>query len=290
MSRQAVSKLLVAVLALLILGLFQTAEAQLSTDVAALAVKGSLKQPGPTDGLVSDPTLASVLPYEPKPAVGDNAFITARISNAGTALISSVQVAFFEDGALINTVNADLLAPGEARNVTSPWVPQNSRDVTLTAMVDPDNLIVETDETNNSVSATQRVLQKRLSSEQQQVLSNIAHNLPPGIWPGLTAEQFQHLTGKADEYLNDYHQYHMLFGTTMDLWYNARDRDSGVYRYEGIGDSATWTGHHLAALAFKYSATGDAATLDKINRVVDAYDLLVRVCGRFGYIARFAGP
>src|SRR2546427_830077 len=212
MSRQAVPKLFVAVLALLIIGLFQTAEAQSSTDVAALAVKGSLKQPGPADGLVSDPTLASVLPYEPKPAVGDNAFITARISNTGTAIIPSVQVGFFENGALINTVNADLLAPGETRNVTSPWVPQNSRDVTLTAIVDPDNLIVETDETNNSVTAIQRVLQKRLTSEQQQVLSNIARNLPPGNWPGLTAEQFQHLTSKADEYLNDYHQYHMLFG------------------------------------------------------------------------------
>ena len=277
-------------LAPLLLAWAQTAQAQLSTDVAALAVKGSLQQPGPTDGLVSDPTIGSVLPYQPKPAVGDNAFITARISNTGTAIIPFIQVRFFENGALINTVSASLLAPGETRNVTSAWVPQNSRDVTLTAIIDPDNEIAETNESNNSVTQIQRVLHKRLTAEQQQVLFNIARNLPPGSWPGLTTEQSQHLSGKADEYLSDYHQYHMLFGTTMDLWYNARDLNSGVYRYEGIGDSATWTGHHLAALAFKYSATQDAGTLEKINQVVDAVDLLIRVSGRFGYIARFAGP
>src|SRR5438445_2325643 len=109
------------ILGLLMLALSPCGEAQLSTDVAALAVKGSLKQPEPADGLVSDPTLASVLPYEPKPAVGDNAFITARISNAGTALIPSVQVSFFENGTPIETISADFLLPGETRNVTSPW-------------------------------------------------------------------------------------------------------------------------------------------------------------------------
>src|SRR6185436_15680255 len=174
------------------------AGAQFSTDAAALAVKGSLKQPGPADGLVSDPTVASVLPYEPKPAVGDHAFITARISNTGTAVIPSVQVRFLENGALIDTIATTLLLPGETRNVTAPWVPRNSRDVALTAIVDPDDLLSETNELNNTVTQIQRVLHARLTASQQQVLSNIARNVPPGNWPGLSADQSQHLASKAN--------------------------------------------------------------------------------------------
>jgi len=83
------------VLALFCFAFLEIARAQLSADVTVVAVRGSLKQPAPSDGLVPDPTVTSVLPFEPKPAVGDPAFITARISNTGTVPIPSVEVSFF---------------------------------------------------------------------------------------------------------------------------------------------------------------------------------------------------
>lgn len=274
----------------LVIPMLPGAQAQFALDISAVAVKGTLAPPDPSDTLVTDPLVASLLPYRPQPAVGGEAYLTARISNAGTLPVNSLRIGFSENGMAAGSAVTSYLLPGETRNVTIPWTPRFSRDVTLRAVADPAEEMLESDETNNAISAIQRIHHGRLTGEQQQVLDQIAKGLPVGPWPGLSEGQVYHIEAKAEEYLDEYHQHHMPFGTTADLWLYTRDPDSGVYRYEGIGDSATWAGHHLAALALKYASTGAPDTLAAIHHVVDAIDRLTRVSGRHGYIARFAGP
>lgn len=264
--------------------------AQTEVDVQVVGVKGSKTMPGPEDLLVQEQLVNDVSPYEPAPGVGESCWLTARIVNNGTEIVQSVEIYFTEQGRSVGTTSVSLLLAGEARNVSIDWVPQHSRRIELAAEVDPNNLIAEEDENNNRHAVLQRIQHERLNTQQWQVLENIARNLPLGEWPGLTTEQEEHLLAKAEEYLSDFREYHMPFGTALDLWYNSRDRNSGIYRYETCGDSATWAGHHLAAEAFRFALTQDAKTLASINRVLDAYDILTRVSGREGYIARCAGP
>ena len=54
------------------------------------------------------------------------------------------------------------------------------------------------------------------------------------------------------------------------------------------GDSAAWTGHYLAAMAFKYNVTQDTATLGKIAGTLDAFDLLTNCSSKPGFLVRIA--
>lgn len=108
-------------------------------------------------------------------------------------------------------------------------------------------------------------------------------------WPEITGEQAAGLHGKAEEALRVYQTRHLPHGLHCNVWWNDYDR-SGVDSLEGCGDSVCWTGHYLAALAFKYSVTKDQPTLDAIIAVIDKIDMLSRVSGREGFIARYAGP
>ena len=47
---------------------------------------------------------------------------------------------------------------------------------------------------------------------------------------------------------------------TVQIWFNDTAR-SGVVRYDDVGDSAAWTGLHLAALAHEYNATKNSTVL-----------------------------
>jgi hypothetical protein len=60
--------------------------------------------------------------------------------------------------------------------------------------------------------------------------------------------------------------------------------------YEGMGDSAIFTGQYLATQAFRYSATQDPDVLGTINRVLGGIGKLLDVNGGSGLLARCAAP
>lgn len=128
-----------------------------------------------------------------------------------------------------------------------------------------------------------------MTAEQSAVLNQIARGQAVSAWPTLSKEQARDLEKKAEAYFRDYRRYHQPYGTTADILF-ANDSRSSVEMLDGIGDSATWTGHYLAALAFRYSVTRESALLDEIRKALDAYEVLAHVTGRDGYIARFARP
>ncbi len=71
-------------------------------------------------------------------------------------------------------------------------------------------------------------------------------------WPEMTPQQAQALHAKAGKYLDIYERYHLPHGLNADMWWHDYDRTS-IYRLEGAGDSAAWTGHYLAALTLRQS-------------------------------------
>ena len=108
-------------------------------------------------------------------------------------------------------------------------------------------------------------------------------------WPEMNDAQAGDLSKKAQEYLDIYQRYHLRHGLNADVWYKDYDRKE-VYRLEGIGDSACWTGHYLAALALRCRLEPSEDLRKSILSVLDAFDLLTKVSGQVGYIARYAGP
>jgi len=81
---------------------------------------------------------------------------------------------------------------------------------------------------------------------------------------------------------------HLPYGTILDPILSLPDL-SQVMDYTRCGDSAIWTGHYLAAEAFRYKVTGSADALTNINNAISAIDNLVNVTGG-SVLARCALP
>jgi hypothetical protein len=81
---------------------------------------------------------------------------------------------------------------------------------------------------------------------------------------------------------------HTPFGTMLDPIFSAPDSDQ-VTGYTRCGDSAIWTGHYLAAEAFRYKVTRSADALANAKRALDGLTLLTDVTGT-NLLARCAVP
>ena len=57
---------------------------------------------------------------------------------------------------------------------------------------------------------------------------------------------------------------HLPYGTMLDPIY-AAPNSSQIVDYTRCGDSAIWTGHYLAAEAFRYNVTGSADALNNVQ-------------------------
>ena len=69
---------------------------------------------------------------------------------------------------------------------------------------------------------------------------------------------------------------HLPYGTVLDP---VLAPDGSVVSYTRCGDSAIWTGHYLAAEAFRYRVTGSRQALANIRSAVAGLTLLVDVTG-----------
>ena len=81
---------------------------------------------------------------------------------------------------------------------------------------------------------------------------------------------------------------HMPYGGIIDPILSLPGL-SQVTDYTRCGDSAIWTGHYLAAEAFRYKVTGDPAALTNINNAISAIGNLINVTGG-DVLARCALP
>jgi hypothetical protein len=74
---------------------------------------------------------------------------------------------------------------------------------------------------------------------------------------------------------------HMPYGTLADPGFGSSDPTSTAYTtvvsYNRTGDGAIWTGHYLAAEAFRYAATQSADALDAVRNAFNGVQSLVDV-------------
>jgi uncharacterized protein (TIGR03437 family) len=82
---------------------------------------------------------------------------------------------------------------------------------------------------------------------------------------------------------------HLPFGTILDPIYAGPD-SSEIIGYTRCGDSAIWTGHYLAAEAYRYSVTRSAEGLAAADRALRGIELLVQVSGADDVLAPCAVP
>src|SRR5437868_15484207 len=80
---------------------------------------------------------------------------------------------------------------------------------------------------------------------------------------------------------------HLPYGTILDPVLSADH--SQVISYTRCGDSAIWTGHYMAAEAYRYKVTGSAAALANVNNAIQGIKLLLDVTGA-DVLARCALP
>jgi uncharacterized protein (TIGR03437 family) len=71
---------------------------------------------------------------------------------------------------------------------------------------------------------------------------------------------------------------HMVHGTILDPVFAAADSDA-IVSYSRCGDSAIWTGHYLAAEAFRYKVTHSSDALANARRAVAGIKSLIDVTG-----------
>jgi hypothetical protein len=81
---------------------------------------------------------------------------------------------------------------------------------------------------------------------------------------------------------------HVPYGTILDPIFAAPDSDQ-IIDYTRCGDSAIWTGHYLAAEAFRYKVTGAADALANAQAAINGLTLLADVTGT-NLLARCAVP
>jgi hypothetical protein len=81
---------------------------------------------------------------------------------------------------------------------------------------------------------------------------------------------------------------HLPYGTILDPVLSLPDLSS-VVDYSRCGDSALWTGHYLAAEAYRYAVTGSADALTNVNNAIQGIKMLLDVTGNDA-LARCALP
>lgn len=98
------------------------------------------------------------LRVEPEnPGPGDEVTLFCNVENAGDTALKDVPIAFYlgdpnDSGELIGTANAEpaTLKAGEEGEATLSWTVPQDGTYTVYAVTDPDNTVIESDDTNNS--------------------------------------------------------------------------------------------------------------------------------------------
>ena len=80
---------------------------------------------------------------------------------------------------------------------------------------------------------------------------------------------------------------HVPYGTVLNPIYSKDG--SQIVNYTRCGDSAIWTGHYLAAEAYRFAVTGAPQSLSNLRGALDGLTLLVDVA-RTGLLSRCAFP
>ncbi|MDX9971676.1 MAG: hypothetical protein RBU21_01665 [FCB group bacterium] len=128
----------------------------------------------------------------------------------------------------------------------------------------------------------------QLSPAREEALRAVARG-EAVAWPAAGAKEARLLHEKAEGYLANLQEHHLPNGLAVGILWED-DTRAKVLAYGGVDDGAGRQGRYLAVLAFKYAVRHDEETLEEILKVLAAFDLLITISGREGYLVRYAGP
>src|SRR5262245_305373 len=77
---------------------------------------------------------------------------------------------------------------------------------------------------------------------------------------------------------NNIRERHMPFGIVVDPIFASPESDE-IVSYTHCGDAGIWTGHYLAAEAFRYNVTGSTEALDNVKAALGGIASLLNVTG-----------
>src|SRR5688572_29729997 len=83
--------------------------------------------------------------------------------------------------------------------------------------------------------------------------------------------------------------HHLPFGTILNPLYTSANTTQLV-TYTRCGDSAIWTGHYLAAEAFRYRVTRTQESLEAARKALRGVRALIDVTGSNNLLARCVLP
>ncbi|MFA5308299.1 MAG: CARDB domain-containing protein [Dehalococcoidales bacterium] len=98
--------------------------------------------------LAPDLTIQSVSWSPQNPSKGDNVAFSVIIKNQGTSRSSLTDLFFYVDGISRGSQSIDIINPGETLTRTINWIASDGQH-TIRIVVDKDNYVAESDETNN---------------------------------------------------------------------------------------------------------------------------------------------
>lgn len=93
---------------------------------------------------------------------------------------------------------------------------------------------------------------------------------------------------RANQISDNIRQHHTPFKTILDPQYDS-PQGTTLLNYARAGDSAIWTGHYLAAEAFRYKVTASQSAKDNVSRAIDGIRSLVQITGT-GLLSRCLFP
>ncbi|WP_202320422.1 CARDB domain-containing protein [Archaeoglobus neptunius] len=90
----------------------------------------------------------------PEVTLGEETYITVRVTNKGDYRAGTFNLKLQNGGSTLGTVTIDGLSPGSSVSKSFRWTPQQLGKYTFEAIVDPENKVVEWDESNNKQTQT----------------------------------------------------------------------------------------------------------------------------------------
>jgi len=130
-----------------------------------LGVYDDNNQPMFEDNVTIDDAVVVVIPdltvvgieVEGTPIVNEIATVDVTIANVGDGDAEGFNVSLYADGELVGVKTVESLVAGGEVTLEFEWTPSEAKTYELRAVVDPDNVIDESNETNNEMTVTVEV-------------------------------------------------------------------------------------------------------------------------------------
>ncbi|MFO8050321.1 MAG: CARDB domain-containing protein [Thermoplasmatota archaeon] len=135
---------------------FQGVVGDLGTDdFTDIYIDGKMISQQVVDLSVKQPWSSNIYLGDPKPVEGRTTTVNCIVQNRGTSPARDVEVAFLDsiegaEATIISTTTVDEVTT--TAEATVQWTPEGAGNHTITVVVDPNQTIIETDETNNEGS------------------------------------------------------------------------------------------------------------------------------------------